>query len=105
MLIQLVAAMPNTNTQKPNLTPQEHHALECALIQELLETLQKEPRRTTVVLSSLFLLIRGFSRQLPPEGVADVAFLAGSLAGELLESSAKASPSFADHIPASRTTH
>ena len=37
MLIQLVAAMSNTNTQKPNLTPQEHHALECALIQELLE--------------------------------------------------------------------
>lgn len=97
--------MSSTHTQQKALTPQEHHELECALIREVLETMQKEPRRITVVLSALFLLIRGFSRQLPPEGVGDVSLMAASLAGDLLDISVKASAGSANHPPASMTTH
>ena len=64
----------------------ELHEEEHALIEEILSVLETKPRRTTVVLGALFY---GHAVQLPGDGIAMSAMVAGELSGELLRASTK----------------
>ena len=65
------------------------HEEERRLIEEILSVLETKPRRTTVVLGALRALFYGHAVQLPADGIAMSAMVAGELSGELLRASTK----------------
>ena len=65
------------------------HEEERRLIEEILSVLETKPRRTTVVLGALRALFYGHAVQLPGDGIAMSAMVAGELSGELLRASTK----------------
>lgn len=75
------------NQPFPTVSMADLHAEEGALIEEIISLLETKPRRTTVVLGALRALFYGHAVQLPPDGIAMSAMVAGELSGELLRAS------------------
>lgn len=72
-----------TNTAAPTMEQIDQEVQQ--LFQDIFEVLKKKPRRTTVAVEALLKLLQATAVQLPPSGIADVSFLLGHVAGDLLQ--------------------